>query len=325
MDELEITQPDENLEGSEAVETIESAEEQALQDATHEPGARIEETGTFEQAEAIETALIESVDQVDATEVGDLPVPMPKPALEDEGGGSIGVEESEPSDRPLPGRSVGVDDANVGSPSEEKQVSGLTNISEAGEGVTAINPEPFFNKSEEIGQAQEPDLMPDPDLSPGIDGNVGEVPEPVDIVGLNPDFDDNVAYDSDPMWNTPEEVGQQSGHQPQLGQRIREHQDTGRAEVGSLPIPIPEPAETSDLPEPLRSNLETEASVSGDTQDLSPGFDGNVAESKDPPDPPGPNRGKRSEGGDDDGGEVTPINLPEMPEDDNEATVDGIA
>ena len=59
MDELEITQPEENLESTEGTERV---EQQALEDATHEPGARVEQTGDYEQAEAVENALTEAVE-----------------------------------------------------------------------------------------------------------------------------------------------------------------------------------------------------------------------------------------------------------------------
>ncbi len=79
MNELEVTQPEENLESA---ETTERAEGQALQDATNEPGARIEETQTFEQSEAVEEALKESMETAqreDAPDVEFLP-----PATDDD-------------------------------------------------------------------------------------------------------------------------------------------------------------------------------------------------------------------------------------------------
>lgn len=66
MESLENIQPEERLEGSEAVESV---EEQTLQEATHEPGARVEETQSFEQAEAIEEELTKSVESVEMVDV----------------------------------------------------------------------------------------------------------------------------------------------------------------------------------------------------------------------------------------------------------------
>ena len=65
MDELDIIQPEENTESAEVGETTERVEEQALEDATHEPGARLEQAGDFEQAEAVEGALTEAVEHTE--------------------------------------------------------------------------------------------------------------------------------------------------------------------------------------------------------------------------------------------------------------------
>ena len=65
MEELEVTQPEENQENVEATEAQEGVEDQALEDATHEPGAHIEETQIIEQAEAVEEALTEAMDGED--------------------------------------------------------------------------------------------------------------------------------------------------------------------------------------------------------------------------------------------------------------------
>lgn len=77
MNELEILQPEESLESGESTERT---EEQVLQDAAHEPGARVEETGTFEQAEAVESALGDAMGTAEQVGVSPIPVPMPKPA-----------------------------------------------------------------------------------------------------------------------------------------------------------------------------------------------------------------------------------------------------
>jgi hypothetical protein len=81
MDELENAQPEEIsevVETEEAVEAPERAEEQAVEDATHEPGARVEETQNFEQAEAVEEALVEAIEvaavqETQPSEAEDIP------------------------------------------------------------------------------------------------------------------------------------------------------------------------------------------------------------------------------------------------------------
>ncbi|MBC8333079.1 MAG: hypothetical protein H8E28_13950, partial [Anaerolineae bacterium] len=65
MNELETTQAQENVESTEVVESV---EQQAVEEAAVEPGARIEETQTFEQAEAVEGALVEAVDAAEEGE-----------------------------------------------------------------------------------------------------------------------------------------------------------------------------------------------------------------------------------------------------------------
>jgi hypothetical protein len=64
MEELEITQ----VEVIEEAEDIVEAEEQAVEDATHDPGARIEETQDFTQAEAVEAELTEVMEVVEPGE-----------------------------------------------------------------------------------------------------------------------------------------------------------------------------------------------------------------------------------------------------------------
>jgi hypothetical protein len=81
MSDQEFSSPESNLEN---VESTERVEDQALQDATHEPGTRIEETQNYEQAEAVERELDTAMNNASAESVGSLPIPLPEPALEAE-------------------------------------------------------------------------------------------------------------------------------------------------------------------------------------------------------------------------------------------------
>ena len=93
MTDLEITQPEETPESVDAVdETVEvqdaadadqAVEAQALDDATSDPGAVVEETQTFEQAEAVESALGDAVEAAEQTEGTPVPIPTPEPGEED--------------------------------------------------------------------------------------------------------------------------------------------------------------------------------------------------------------------------------------------------
>ncbi len=75
QEELEVIQLEESQEGGDAAEAIESTdtgevvEEQALDDATHEPGARVEEEQSFEQAETVEAELSDAMASVEQVEV----------------------------------------------------------------------------------------------------------------------------------------------------------------------------------------------------------------------------------------------------------------
>ncbi len=63
MDELEIIHPEEYQDAAETGEVNDGAEEQILQETTHEPGAHIEQTQDFEQAEVVESALGEAMNR----------------------------------------------------------------------------------------------------------------------------------------------------------------------------------------------------------------------------------------------------------------------
>jgi len=207
MDELEITQPEDNLdagdaaEAAEVVEVEEVAEAQSLDDVTHEPGAVIEETQTFEQAEAVESALSEAVEAAQAASVGELPLPLPQPA--DEGGehggvlplpipepaleddsetpNAIGYDETPPSAEELP--ITLVDSAQEGEALEEQTI-----LDESGREQVEGLPLPVFNPAkEEQGDSQ--------DLSPGVDGN--EVELPIEPGGSGPG-PNHVAETNDP-------------------------------------------------------------------------------------------------------------------------------
>ena len=269
MTELEITQPTESPEVTETAETVEvaevveaadAAEEQALQDATHEPGARVEETQTFEQAEAIETALTEAVENVDASAVGDMPFPLPQ--SEDESSGAQTPSEGSGSEQveglPIPMFNTALEDesagiegqgnvaadddwespyGNPGESSPPPDIAGGANFAEAPEpgphpfpqpAETDDPPEPegpnmdlrLEGNSDQI--AQEPDTRPEPSLSPGADGNVAEEPDH----GPNPLT--HTADNPDPIFNaSAESQGSDSVLIPGVDGRVADYDDPG--------------------------------------------------------------------------------------------------
>ncbi len=246
MDELEITQPEENIE---SMESPERAEEQGLEDATHEPGSRIEETQTFERAEAVEETLIEVMDGAKVEPIGN--------------DGTIDREEY---------GTVDGSEISEGSGKDDDGGEEATPINLPGP-VTEVEQTPDDVKLEEESPAEERGgVLPVP------------IPEPVEM-----------------------EDGQ---------------------ELGTLPIPIPEPTMKADdynqlalSPDDVKLSEEPEPGPDPFHKSAdNPGVDGSNAKPIDQHEPPPPDRGNRSEGSDEEGGEVTPINLPQMPEDDNEAT-----
>lgn len=106
MDEMEITQPEEIVEAPEATEAP-AVEEQVLEEATYEADAHVEQSGSYEESEAVETAMTEVVDSI-IEEPAQMAVEEPKRTQEVDpvtgqskpsGGGSeeTGTEEEEPS------------------------------------------------------------------------------------------------------------------------------------------------------------------------------------------------------------------------------------
>lgn len=76
MDEMEIIPPEEIVEAPEATE-VPAVEEHVLEDATYDADAHVEQSGNFEQSEAVETTLTEVVDSV-VEEPAQTPVEEPK-------------------------------------------------------------------------------------------------------------------------------------------------------------------------------------------------------------------------------------------------------
>ncbi len=323
MDELEITQSNEDLESVETVEATEAAEEQALQDATHEPGARIEETQNFEQAEAIETALTEAVESADMGSVGELPVPLPQPALEDEGGGQV-AGATQPGDNPPPpdtsektthSQDVGYEEAPPGGgpPSVEGLPIPVFNeaqeVDSSDEDVSGL-PIPLLNTTQGVDSPDE-DVsdLPIPLFNTALEdegvGNVGQESEPGGTpptpdasINLSPGFDGNIAQEPDPL---PDPGGDNVAIEDD-GEGGRQHFEQS-PELGTYSSPIP--AETNDPPDPKGPNLEA---------GLTPGFDGNLVQEPDPLPDPGDGSVAADEGGGQVAGATQPGDRPPPPD-----------
>lgn len=142
MQELETIQPEESREGSdagdaaEAVESTEAVEEQALEDSTHEPGARVEEQ-SFEQAESVEAELSDAMASVE-------PIESPPPEEE-----SPPESDTDPEDLP-PGSGVLVEPHETAEMAEPPERPGPADQAEVPEGI-------------EFQLANEEDDSPEPD------------------------------------------------------------------------------------------------------------------------------------------------------------------
>jgi len=194
MTDLENLQPEEI---SERAEIPERLEEQVIEETALEPGARVEETQSYEQAEAVETALVEAVENAPIELAGDDgAVDRDKPGMvdgselretpkDDEGG-----DEATPIN--LPGPQAASVEAGKISPGLEFEVADGSKPAGGGEGVSPIPiplpkppgviPEAFTSDvPSSAGIGAFPDPGPDPDhiigeakAAPREDG--GDVP-----------------------------------------------------------------------------------------------------------------------------------------------------
>ncbi|MBL7162400.1 MAG: hypothetical protein ISS57_07320 [Anaerolineales bacterium] len=345
MNELEVLQPEENLEGGDTGEVVESAEEETLQDATLDPGTRIEETQDYAQSEAVEDALTEAMDntvqrQDDSTlpaaelspapetpggdeyidetgillaeddgeerggvlpvpipeptdieggeELGTLPIPIPRPALEDESTGALTPSEGSGREQiealPVPVFNPALEDDGGGQVDHDPPEQLAKDHPGTG-GYVAEAPEPGPHPFPQPAATDDPPEPERPNIERRLEGGseqVAQEPDPVPDTGLSPGFDGHVAEDPEPGGTPPMPDNVAIDPDPLL--------NTPEG-VGQKPSPDPDPP---------------------GSHGLSPGFDGQVAQTPEPaPDPPGLDAERHSEeGGKDDGGEATPINIP---------------
>ena len=126
MDERDLIESGESREKAEEVESVEN---QALQDATLEPGTRIESTVSYAQSEQIESSLKEVLQGDPAAQAGSevsaTPINLPNP-VEDEGGET-------PAGRP--GSEVSATPINLPNPVEER--TGVEQVGRSGSEVSA--------------------------------------------------------------------------------------------------------------------------------------------------------------------------------------------
>jgi len=107
-----------NFENNPKVEEVsqqETVETRALDDSTHDPSARIEQTQTFASAETIEQALVASVEQNEAQQVSGEKIQAPDKVFRDPltGKGSDGKQESSKENSPETAAEAQSEDSEV--------------------------------------------------------------------------------------------------------------------------------------------------------------------------------------------------------------------
>lgn len=282
MNELETIQPQENVEST---ETTEAVEQQTLQEAAVEPGTRVEETQTFEQAEAVEGALVEAVEPPGQPEA---PPPCPDEPKDLPPGSGVLVEphETVAMAEPLEERGI-VEQAEIPEGMQFELASegdddgkdeatpinlpGPESAEEDDEGMQLISGPNRDDLPDGTGILEEPhetvEMADKPEERGVVD--TAEVPEGIEFQLAGEDG--TVGRDDDGLIKDPE-LSEASGNG-----------DDGKDEA--TPINLPGPvAAVADEPDHGPSPFTQPAQVAKDH----PGTGGNVAGHKEPGDPPPP-------------------------------------
>lgn len=225
MDEMEVIQTEENAGSSEAVEVVEVVEtaetevEQVVEEATHEPGARVEETQDFVQAEAVEmefTEIMEEPEAVAETEAAETIAEAEAiaeaeeslemtPGSEPEGMAKPDEPVAQARD-PLTGKGYGEQTQSPGGEPEEEFVM-AENLDESAEIQTQT--EGLTNTG--IGETEAGGLEADPSLIDGNEPLYQVDDETTDIngaVGTQDGFNDEMTGELDPQRLGPENLPQ---------------------------------------------------------------------------------------------------------------------
>jgi len=297
MDELENTQSEaapEAPETPEAVESTEGAEERTLEEAAHEPGARVEETQDYEQAEAVESVLTEAVEPSDESSPEEPQEAVGTPEVWDdraeEGGATFGANPGVPEgDSGWLGTSD--DDRILAEPTPADVVE----VPESVQVKSAVESDGTVDRDDHPVE-EEPELSTSPGEpeegeyyvdARGVIHSEGEDQEGGIIDG---GIDDNVAGHKDPgdpppppevegragIAQSPEPGGTPPTPDDAIGNAIEVPDEPGGGGPGPDLVTVAEDPEPGTDPSP--PNFELDGVIPGDAQDLSPGFDGNVAD-----------------------------------------------
>ncbi len=292
-DQMENVQPqEEQVEGGEQVESSERAEEQAVEDATHEPGARVEQTQDYEQAEAVESAVTEAMDNTEQAE--------PEPVEKDEG------ETGEPAQEERPAKTEAESAPEPRTESQEEVIAAEVEEPAPGDASEMVADEVEVSVAGEEGTVDrdESAMVDGSELSPasseGVGDHSGEEATPINVPGP-------VANEPEP-WPDPEPVRAADDGSELMNQAtqheevVKDHQGTGGRpgdDVSATPINVPDEANVVDGGEGGRPgggvsatpiNLPREANMLEGTQDEQVAHVDHWSEVPEPgDDPPPPN------------------------------------
>ena len=220
----------EGTDAAEAVETEEKVEERTLEDATHEPGARVEESQGFEQAEAVESELKEAVESTPDESSPDVPqeaagTPEVWDDRAEQGGGTYSAKPGVPEGdsgwlgtggddpvlaEPTPADVVEVPDGiEIKPASEDDGTVGWDDHPVEEEPALSTTPgeskeDEYYVDARVVIRSEAGDQGGQVELDhPGTGGRVAQEPEPGPEPSLSPVFDGNIGEDPDPGGTPP--------------------------------------------------------------------------------------------------------------------------
>ena len=221
----------ERSDAAEAVEAEEKSEERTLEESTHEPGARVEESQDFEQAEAVESAFTEAIESApdessleepqeaagtpeewdDVAEDGERTYGA-KPGVPEGDSGWLGTGSDDPILAEATPKDVvevpdgveikpaGEDDGTVGRgdhPIEDDPELGSSSGESEDENYY-VDARGVIHSEEREGGSDQVELD-----HPGTGGRIAQEPDPVPEPGLSPGFDGKVAQSPEPGGTPP--------------------------------------------------------------------------------------------------------------------------
>ncbi len=288
MNEYENVQPEETLEGRESTESV---EQETLQDAAVEPGTHIEETQGYEQAEAVEKAVVEAMDEARVPEGVEFELAgedgavgrdddglIKDPDLSEASGDKDDDDKDEATPINLPGPVTADEALSVLPIPLPKPASEESGSRGGGADELGVNMEPIPSPEQEVAGSERGEqlgAMPVPLPKPTMDGEA-----PGDGGGQVAATPINLPYVADEAEGG--EGGRPGGQiaqepMPDPDPGFTRSQPGGGVDVSPIPVPLPRPAID---PQPL-FNVPGEVPSDQLAKDH-PGPGGQVAQQPDP-------------------------------------------